>query len=56
MIGLQFTGKCKDCEYADLELIDYATSDGGKYWMVRCIHEAACCRMQNKADEAEGEE
>lgn len=55
MIHLDFEGKCEDCKCADLELIKVDSFNGEKDWFVQCIHEASCCRMQNKADEAEGE-
>ena len=53
MIELQFTGKCKEFKCADLELEEYKSFEYGKDWMVRCIHEAACCRMQDKAEDKE---
>lgn len=45
MIELKFSGMCKDCKVAELELEDtswYEYDDEQKTWDVHCIHEDAC--------------
>ena len=56
MIELNFTGKCKDCECADLKLenislVSYLGLGVKKQWEVRCIHNDACERMKHKVVE-----
>lgn len=43
MIELEFTGMCKDCKYADLDLDYYRAVDGSIIeWVVSCKHQQAC--------------
>ena len=50
MIELQFTGMCKDCKCADLELEDVQLYEG-REWSVRCNHSEACDSMEDKTIE-----
>ena len=50
MIEIKMTGKCKDCECADLEvqrldILSFVVDGDEKLWSIRCIHEDACERM-----------
>lgn len=54
MINLTYTGMCKDCKHADLELncLEYTGFDGvTKDWTVRCVHARACESMEEKVTE-----
>lgn len=48
MIRIEYTGKCKNCKCAELELeevvTDFGYMDGEvqKEYEIRCIHEDAC--------------
>lgn len=44
-IEIQFSGMCKGCGKADLNLYSFSSTDGGKRWFIRCNHEDACNRM-----------
>ena len=46
MIGLIFTGKCKDCEHADLDIECYESGLGQMRYEVRCKHDEACNRIE----------
>lgn len=53
MIDLKFSGMCKDCVCADLEVIcteleDFQDDGIKKHWEVRCIHSTACNKMEDK--------
>lgn len=48
MIGLIFTGKCKDCDSADLFIDCFETGLGETHHTVRCIHNDACERMEDR--------
>jgi hypothetical protein len=43
-IDMQFSGICKGCSKADLD-IHSLTSINGNKWFIRCTHEDACSRM-----------
>lgn len=47
MIGLVFTGKCKNCGCADLEINSIEMTDG-ILWTVMCRHERACDQMEDR--------
>ena len=53
MIHLEYTGKCENCDCADLKLeyTEYADFFNRGEWSVRCIHEDACERMEDKTTE-----
>lgn len=51
MIQLLFEGICKDCDSADLVIDSYETGLGEKYHTVRCIHNDACERMEDRTIE-----
>ena len=54
MIHLEYTGKCENCDCADLELECMECADfvnRRKEWSVRCIHNDACERMEDKTIE-----
>lgn len=44
MIEIEFTGMCKDCKNADLEVHCLM----GYKWIVTCNHNNACERMRTK--------
>ena len=48
MIELIYTGKCKDCGNADLVIDSYETGLGETHHTVRCIHNDACERMEDR--------
>ena len=55
MIELNFTGMCKNCGVADLELHSFETSGLGgstkRLWQVRCRHAEACDRAEDETIE-----
>lgn len=53
MIKLVFTGKCKDCNQADLYVDKVDMLDGQTEYIVRCDHDGACERMK-EMQEGEG--
>ena len=54
-VELRFTGKCKDCDCAELELIEVPAYLGKILWEVQCRHDKACDRMEelNGRDETD---
>lgn len=46
MIELIYTGKCKDCEYAELTVDCYEDGLGHMMHDVRCVHDEACNRIE----------
>ena len=44
-IEIQFSGMCKGCCKADLDIHSFYTSTNGNKWFIRCAHEDACNRM-----------
>lgn len=44
-IEIQFSGMCKGCGKADLDIHSFYTSTNGNKWFIRCAHEDACNRM-----------
>jgi len=48
VIELKFSGMCKDCKMAELELEDSSWYENNviehKKWDVHCIHEYACAK------------
>ena len=44
MIELVFTGRCEDCEFADVH-VDPVYFNGALKWVASCGHEHACERM-----------
>ncbi len=55
MIKLVFEGMCKDCQCAQLELVEYDTCLGTE-WTVCCVHVNACDRMEDMTIERMGGE
>ena len=54
MITLEFTGRCEECECADLELecLEFCSFDKSeKEWSVRCKHADACDAMESRTIE-----
>ena len=55
MVELIFTGMCKGCDCADLELTYFDTATIGcgyeRKWSVECRHVAACERMEERTIE-----
>lgn len=43
-IDIQFSGMCKGCGKADLDIYSFTFTNGNK-WFIRCTHEDACNRM-----------
>lgn len=50
-VKIEFTGKCKDCMLADLELegeqLSSANGDYIRLWNLRCKHEEVCKKWDN---------
>lgn len=49
VLDIVFSGICKGCKYADLELESAEYYLGEKYWIVKCNHERACTEARRKA-------
>lgn len=54
-VELSFTGKCRGCGCAELELIEVPAYLGKILWRVQCRHDKACSRMEelNGRDETD---
>lgn len=52
-IEIQFSGMCKGCGKADLDIHSFYTSTNGNKWFIRCAHEDACNRMLKLAKRGE---
>ena len=54
-VSLKFTGKCKDCEHADLSLNERHTKDffgdSVVVWDVSCAHEIVCDMWDDRLSE-----
>lgn len=48
MIEIVMTGMCEGCKYAELVLDVYRADSDENYWSVRCTHENACNRTEDK--------
>lgn len=56
-VKIEFTGKCKNCMLADLELHEgksFSSSKGGftRLWNLRCKHEEVCEKWDNMLGKA----
>ena len=49
IIDIMFSGICKGCGHADLELLSAESYLGQKFWAVRCNHARACEAAWEKA-------
>ena len=52
-IEIQFSGMCKGCDKADLDIRSFYSSTNGHKWFIQCAHEDACYRMLKLAKEKE---
>ena len=54
MIRIEYTGKCKNCKCAELELEEVVMDPGNwdgevlKEYEIRCIHEDACANIAER--------
>ena len=53
MISIVMDGKCKGCQFADLQLTELSIVLDRKLWHIRCTHDKACDAMEARCKQQE---